>query len=242
MVLDLVLAAALVITPPTTGEELVRAMQQRYAGKWYKTLTFVQTTTFTEPSRVETWYESARIPGVLRIDVAPLDSGRTILFKDDSIFQFRNAKPSGKREFIHPLMVLGFDVYGQAPEATNAKLKGLGFDLSKLREDTWQGRPAYVVGAAKGDTTSAQFWVDKERLVFVRLIEPAPDGSGGIFETLFNKYQPLGKGWISIEVLFSINGELKQQEAYAEVKGDAKLPEELFSTTVWSRPAWIGNR
>jgi len=41
---------------PRTGEELIRAMHQRYAGRWYRTLTFVQTTTFPD-GRVQTWYE-----------------------------------------------------------------------------------------------------------------------------------------------------------------------------------------
>jgi len=38
------------------------------------------------------------------------------------------------------------------------KLKGLKFDLSIEREETWQGRPVYVVGARAGDLHSAQFW------------------------------------------------------------------------------------
>ncbi|MFL5473613.1 MAG: hypothetical protein ACJ8AM_14765, partial [Gemmatimonadales bacterium] len=58
---------------PKSGEELVRQMHDRYAGKWYHNLTFTQTTSF--PDRpAETWYEAGEIPGKLRIDIAPLDS------------------------------------------------------------------------------------------------------------------------------------------------------------------------
>jgi hypothetical protein len=160
------------------GEQLIQAMLQRYAGKWYKTLTFVQTTSFPQTGKVETWYEAAKIPGALRIDVAPIDSGRTILFRNDSIYQFKGGKLAGSKGFVHPLMVLGFDVYNQPADATISKLKDLGFDLSKLRTDTWQGHPVYVVGAAQGDSTTAQFWIDQERLLFVRMIEPAPGRFG----------------------------------------------------------------
>ena len=41
---------------------------------------------------------------------------------------------------IHPLMVLGFDVYAQPVSQSAAKLTSLGFDLGNVRQDTWQGR------------------------------------------------------------------------------------------------------
>jgi len=63
------------------------------------------------------------------------------------------------------------------------------FDLATLREDTWQGRPVYVVGAKAGDMHSPQFWIDKQRLYFVRMFRPA--GKDGVLtsETQFNKYE-----------------------------------------------------
>jgi hypothetical protein len=227
------------ITPsaPPDGEALIRQMHDKYAGKWYRTLTFVQKTTFTQPSRVETWYESALIPGRLRIDIAPLDSGNAILFRQDSVYRLRNRAKTASRAFVHPLMVLGFDVYVDPAEVTTGKLKALGFDLSKIREDQWQGRPVYVVGAAAGDTTTSQFWVDKERLVFVRMLEPTPDKSG-IAETQFNRYQELGKGWIAPEVRFTVNAELKQLEEYSDMRADVELPEALFDPDSYVAPGW----
>src|SRR3954470_18840947 len=56
---------------PNTGEAVLRAMHDRYAGKWYRTLTFTQKTTTTLQSGtevVQTWYEAAQFPGKLRID------------------------------------------------------------------------------------------------------------------------------------------------------------------------------
>ncbi|MEO8138510.1 MAG: hypothetical protein ABI742_02635, partial [Gemmatimonadota bacterium] len=211
------------------GEALISAMHDRYAGKWYNTLTFVQTTTLTKPAlRSETWYEAARIPGMLRIDIAPLDSANTLYFRNDSVYRVAQGKLRGGRPFVHPLMVLGFDVYADPIETTLGKLKGLGFDLSKIREGSWQGRRTYIVGAAEGDTTSAQFWIDRERLVFVRMLEPSKDGKGGVEETQFNRYQKLGLGWIAIEVTFTVNGELLQKEEYADARADVVLPDGLF--------------
>ena len=230
--------------PPSfpDGEAVLHAMHERYADRWYHSLTFTQTTTLTRPDRTETWYEAARFPGLLRIDIAPLDSGQSLLFRRDSLYFFRNGAPAGGRPFVHPLMVLGFDVYFDPPEASAAKLRALHFDLSRVHEESWQDRPAIVVGALAGDTTSPQFWVDRERLVFVRMIEPAPGGGGGVAETQFNQYQRLGQGWLAVEVTFAVNGVLQQRERYAEPRADVELPAELFDPAQYARPAWVGSK
>ncbi len=227
--------------PYPDGQALLRAMQERYAGKWYRTLTFVQTTTLPAKQRVETWYEAASIPGKLRIDIAPLDSGSAIVFRQDSVYRVRGGKAGKGQAFVHPLMVLGFDVYRDSVSRTIARLTALGFDLGKIREDQWQGRPVYVVGAAAGDTTSKQFWVDRERLVFVRMLEPSGSGPGSVAETQFNRYQPLGQGWISVEVLFTVGGELIQKEEYADARADVALPESLWDPAQFTPPAWVGH-
>jgi hypothetical protein len=222
-----IIASTLLTPPPTNGEQLIQAMQQRYAGKWYKTLTFVQTTTFPQTGKVETWYEAARIPGALRIDVAPVDSGRTILFRNDSIYQFKGGKLAGSKNFVHPLMVLGFDVYGQPAEATIGKLKGMGFDLSKLRTDTWQGRPVYVVGAVQGDSTTSQFWIDQERLLFVRMIEPAPGRIGCHVRDPVQQVPAarqrvdLGRGGLQCERQDYATGRLRRRERRRPAAGSA---------------------
>ena len=236
MVLPLIaLLGALANPAPQDGEALIRQMHDRYAGKWYRTLTFVQKTTH-EDGKIETWFEALQFPGLLRIDIAPIDSANVLLFRHDSIYVIRGGQTRPGRPLVHPLMVLGFDVYADPPETTIAKLKGLGFDLTKLREDTWQGRPAYVVGAAAGDTLSTQFWIDKERLVFVRSLQRGQDGA--IMETQFNRYQRLSEGWISPEVLFYRNGVVVTREEYSDMRADVPLPANLFDPK-YAQPEWV---
>jgi hypothetical protein len=214
-------------------------MRDRYVGKWYKTLTFVQKTTLPD-GKIETWYEALELPGKLRIDIAPLDSGKTLLFRNDSLYVFEQKKLKASQTLVHPLMVLGFDVY-QAPVAeTVRKLQGLKFDLSKVHQTTWRGRPTYVVGAAPGDTTSPQFWVDAERLYFVRSLEPSKKDSSVINETIFDKYIPLGGGWLEMEVLFLANGKQRIKEEYTDPKANVKLDPTIFDPSVWKAPGWVG--
>lgn len=230
--------SAAAFDPPKNGVELIGQMRQRYLGKWYRTLTFVQKTTLAD-GRVETWYEAAELPGKLRIDIAPLEGKNTLLFRNDSIYEFKDGKLAESHPMIHPLMVLGFEVYAQPVDVTIRQLEALGFDLTKLHQSTWQGRPAYVVGAVAGDRVTRQFWIDQERLYFVRMVEPGKQNPSARVETLFNKYIPMGQGWLETEVRFVVNGETKMVEEYLEPKAEVELNPAIFETGRWVPPGWV---
>ena len=223
---------------PKNGEELLALMRERYAGKWYRTLTFTQKTTLPD-GKIETWYEALELPGKLRIDVAPLDSGKTLLFRNDSLYVFSQKTLKETHPLVHPLMVLGFDVYEAPVKETADKLRGLNFDLSKLHQTTWRGRPTYVVGAAAGDSTSPQFWIDAERLYFVRSLQPSQKEPGVTNETIFDKYVQLGGGWVETEVLFLANGKQRVKEEYSDPKANVKLDPALFDPSAWTAPGWV---
>src|SRR5579862_589948 len=73
-----------------TSTEIVQQMHDKYAGKWFKTLTFVQQTTRKTKAgtdTVQTWYESASLPGRLRIDVGKPSAGNGVLYTHDSTYQ-----------------------------------------------------------------------------------------------------------------------------------------------------------
>jgi len=224
----------------TTTEQLIQAMQSKYAKSWYRTATFVQkTTTFQDDGtkKVETWYEAMSLPGSLRIDFTPTKDGNGVLFTNNQIYVFKDGKIDS-RPFVHPLMVLGFDIYGMSRADVIEKLKGLKFDLSIFREDTWQGRPVYVVGAKQGDLHSQQFWIDQQNLYFVRMIRPAGKDGAQTQETQFNKYQKLGGGWMSPEVIFMEDGKVKTTEEYSDLRANVTLPDKLFDPESFATVHW----
>ncbi len=225
----------------TTTEELIQAMQKRYAKSWYKTATFVQKTTNYDKdgnAKVETWYEAVAIPGRLRIDITPVKDGNGILFANGTVYSFKEGKVADSRPFIHPLTILGFDIYTMPQQELVDTLKKLKFDLSLFREDTWQGRKAYVVGAKAGDLRSPQFWIDAERLYFVRMIRPAGKDGALTSETQFNKYQKLGGGWMAPEVIFMINGKTVTTEEYSDMRANPALDPKLFDPQYWASVHW----
>ena len=220
-----------------TGDELIAAMQKKYAGKWYKTLTFVQKTIHYKEdgtSTSEMWHEAMTVPGKLRIDFVDSKTGDGILFADGKIYSFRDGKPATGRPFVHPLLVLGFDVYMQPAATTIEQVKGLGIDLSVIHEEKWQGQDVYVIGAKQGDLNTPQFWVDKKNLLFVRLIQLGGKDKKNVQETRFNKYVKSGGGWVSAEVKFFVDGKPTTTEEYTDIQTGTKLSDDLWNPEKWT--------
>src|SRR5687767_11467400 len=158
----------------TSPDQLIGAMHQRYAGKWYRNLVFVQKSTYMRPdgtpSRVETWYEALGIPGRLRIDIGDPAKGNGALYRNDSLYSIQEGRVAMKMGGRNPLMVLGFDVYAQPPARTLAQLRADRIDVTLMHTSMLNGKRHYVVGAGPGDTTKNQFWGEADRLLFTRLI------------------------------------------------------------------------
>lgn len=226
-----------------TTEDLIAAMQKKHAKSWYRTLTFVQKSTTIKPdgtSESVIWYEALNAPGKLRIDIDPLKDGNGFMYANGMQYAVKSGKLVNTQARINPLLLLGFDIYFQPAAATIGPLKEMGYDVTKLHEDTWQGRSVYVVGADAGDAHSNQFWIDKQNLYFVRLIEAVGKNKDKTQEIQFNKYQKAqGGGWISPEVIVLLDGKRVFMEEYSEIKTRVKLDDRLFDPQQWTTaPHW----
>jgi len=227
-----------------SGEALLRAMHDRYQASWYESLTFTQKSTTYNPdgtTKVETWYEALQLPAKLRIDVGPPSNQNGFLFVDGKMIGVKGGQAGESSAQINMLLVLGFDVYGQPPETTSNVVKGEGYDLGKFHEDTFEGHPVYVVGAEKGDLQSKQFWIEKDRLLFLRLFEPSQSDPKKIIDIRFTDYRRLAGGWIAARVEVHSEGKLVFSEEYTDIQANVKLPPAVFdpaqfTTTHWEKP------
>jgi hypothetical protein len=218
------------------GETLIRALHARYAAHWYRSLSFKQTVIRSGAAAdrpPEIWVEYAEIPGRLRIDFDGGASGNGVLYLGDSLYVFRADTVARRLAQRNPLMLLGFDMYVQPPEHTLEVLRAEGFDLARFHQTEWQGRAAYVVGADPGDLTSPQFWVEAERLLFVRLIQPAGPDRTRTSDIRFNRYEPIAGGWIAPEVVFLLDGEEVMREKYFDMEADVDLDPRLWDPARW---------
>lgn len=220
---------------PRTGHDVLAQMHDRWQGKWFRTLTFVQRTTF--PDRpAETWYETIESPGRLRIDFGPVDSMNTAIILNDSVYPYKRGKRMPAHPYPNTLGVVLSDVYAQPVAVTVQQLEREGFDLAKLRADTLRGQRVWVIGAAAGDTTSPQLWIEQDRLLLLRLHERGPGGA-----VMVGDVQRRAPGAIPIEteMTFRENGKEVQREEYTRLSVDPLLDRQVFETGEWRRPSWI---
>jgi hypothetical protein len=233
-------AACLIVAVPANSQEihdgqtLLTAMHDRYKDSWYESVVFKENAITLNPdgtTKTEVWDEALELPGKLRINRGAASDGNGFVFVDGTLTTFQNGKSSGTRPFVHMLLVLGFDVYRQAPQTTIDIAKGQGFDLTQIHQEKWDGEDVYVVGAAKGDLKSKQFWIEKKRLLFVRLIAPDEHDAAKIHDTRFRDYRKLSPGWISARVEFYVDGKNTFNEDYFDIKANAKFDPALFDPT-----------
>ncbi len=224
---------------PLPGEAVVRRAWAQGHAKWFHTATFVQRTVLPLQQRVETWYESLDLPGKLRIDVAPAITGRAVIYRNDSTYEFGRGQLRSAAPGTEPLLMLLHDLHTQAPEKTIALLKHYGFDLNRTHETTWEGSPVIVVGAWNGDSTSNQFWLEKSRLLLVRLIERNGADPRRPLDAHIGGYTPAGGGWLERSLRLYLGGDLTTAEDYTDVVIDRKLPPEIFDPSPYRLPAWV---
>jgi len=218
-----------------SGEAIIKAMHDRYAATWYRTLTFTQKTTLrtkADTMMTQTWREKMMIPGRLRIDMGTASGTVTYIFADDSTYVIRGDSVQ-RHAGANYLLIAGFDVYRQPVERTIAALGAEHYPMSPVHEETWNGRHVYVIGAPRGDTLHHQLWIDKDRLLFVRGIAPSASDSTKSSESRFENYvQMPGGGWLSEKVEFYTDGKLRQKEEYTDVKTNVALDPKIFVPTI----------
>lgn len=230
---------------PATGLEVLRDMRGAYDGRWYTSLTFVQKTTMFAPdgkSTVTTWYESLRqMPGgptQLRIDVGDLALGNGVLYTPDSMRVFRGGKQVVQRAGGNALLPLIEGVYVQPVERTVAELAETQIDITRATvSGMLDGRAVWIVGAASAsDTTSAQFWVDAENRMVLRILF-APARGAPLMDARLGDIRPAGKGLLAVRCTFSVQGKVVQTEDYLDWQADRALPASLFDPAQWSTTA-----
>lgn len=232
---------------PATGLELLRAMRDAYAGKWYTTLTFTQKTTQRRPDgtdTVTTWYESVRYTDArgtqLRIDVGNPAAGNGVLYTADSLVVMRAGTLAVARAGGNALLPLIEGVYLQPVEHTAEELAPTKVDLGRpVIEGQWDGRPVWIAGASSAaDTTSPQIWVDVERKVVVRaLLVPVP--SVPFMDIRLEGLVPLAGGWLATRCEFYVAGVRSQSEEYQDWKANIELSPALFEVKSWTTaPHW----
>jgi hypothetical protein len=230
---------------PKTGAEVFQRMHDAYAGKWYRTLTFVQKTTQRRPDgtdAVNTWYESLRqLNGVtqLRIDIGDPSAGNGVLYTADSSWRVRAGKLTTASADGNEFLPLIEGVYFNPVAQTIRELASTKVDMSRVAEGRYDGRRVWIIGvSAAADTTSPQIWIDAERNVAVRAIL-SPPANAPALDIHLDGYVPIDNTWLASKITMLQGGVPRQTEEYRDWKVNVDLPASLFDVATWtSAPHW----
>lgn len=210
------------------GEDVLREMHDRYAGKWYKSFTFNQTTEQYRNDSVvstSTWYEWIVFPDKFRIDFGEKKDSNAVIYLKDSVYSFRKGKLIRKRLNDDDLTFLLGGMYSYSFDSAKAKLQRQGYDLTKFHEDNWKGQAVYVIGANNPGEKTNQLWIDKDKLVVLKFIKY--DGTEKE-EGIFSGHQRFGNAWSETACDFYVNDQLIQKEKYHDCKANEAIDEAMF--------------
>ena len=221
-----------------TSAGLLKAMHDRYDGKFLKTMSFLQNNTqytSTGAEKKSQWYEHIEVPGKLRIAFLPASTKSGLVQVDDKVASFDNGIRVDFRPSINPLLLLTADVYVAPVTSISRALDSLHVDMEMMRNDEWEGQPVYVVGAKAGDTTSNQMWVDRDHLRLVRFIQSQKAGDRTLVSDIrVQNYKDIDGFEIPTEFLVIRNGKPVWREQYADVRINDDFPAGTFDQARWN--------
>ena len=222
----------------TSSAELIKAIHDRYDGKYLKTMSFLQNNTrytTTGQELKSQWYEHIEIPGKLRIAFLPASQKSGLVQVGDRVASFDNGIRVDFRRSVNPLLLMTADIYA-APLATITRgLDSLHVDQEIIRSEEWEGQPVYVVGAKAGDTTSNQMWVDRDHLRLVRFIQAQKAGKVmNVSDIRVLNYKEIEGFEVPTEFLVLRNGRPFWREQYADVRINEDFPPGTFDQARWN--------
>ncbi|MEP6550374.1 MAG: hypothetical protein ABJB95_04285 [Gemmatimonadales bacterium] len=222
----------------TSSPGLLKAMYDRYDGKYLKTLSFLQNNTrysTTGEEQKSQWYEHIEIPGKLRIAFLPAAQKSGLVQIDDKVASFDNGIRVDFRPSVNPLLLLTADVYVSPLANIQRALDSLHVDTNLFRTDVWEGQPVYVIGARADDSTSTQMWVDRDRLRLVRFIQREKRGERTIVsDNRIQNYKTIQGFDVPTEFLVIRNGRPFWREQYADVRINETFPPGTFDQATWT--------
>lgn len=223
------------------GAAVISAVHNRYGAAWFRTLTMVQATTVTVAGLEvpQTWFVAWSAPGRLRVDIGGASKGDGAIYTSDSVYNFSSGLLTRGDTGVNALQVLAFDIYAEPMDTTVSALLLRGFDFAQMHDALFDGRLCYVIGAATPmDLRSPQIWIDKERLLVMRLIEPTRQG---IADTKYSQYVATGGGWFAADITQLLDGQPHLREVASQLKSNVPLDSALFDPFQWrTARSWHG--
>lgn len=220
-----------------SGSGVLKAMHDLYAGKFLKTMSFLQNNTAYTSAGEEQhsqWYEHLEVPGKLRIAFLPAAQRSGLVQVDQKVASFDNGIRVDFRPSVNPVLLLTADVYAAPMPMIMRGLDSLSVDTEVIHTDEWEGRPVYVIGAKAGDSTSNQMWIDADKLLLLRFIQRGKSTEHPVVSDIrVANYKEIQGYQIPTEFLVVRNGRPVWREQYENVRINERIPAGAFDQARW---------
>ena len=218
------------------GAELLAQLHQRYVEQVPRTMTWSQSNTvFTGTGQVK---QSARVvvetPAQMRVDFLPLSGRSGALYLGTRSMTVASGRRSDLVEQPNPALLFAFTVFAAPPGETRKILEEMGIDLSRVRQDEFNGAQAWVIGARKGDLTSNQVWISTRRMLPLRHIRKEERGERTVVtDTRFGTFREFGSFPMATSIEVHRDGRLAMKQSISKVRANVSLPAGTFDRNRW---------
>jgi hypothetical protein len=222
--------------------DLVQTMHARKTSNWVKSFSFIQSTYRYKPDGgIDTslWYETIAYPDKFRIDFGAPALGNAVLYRQDSVYRYKNFRLQGAQAEVNDLLLMTGAVRVFPVDSTMARLERSGVLTTLFRKDTFMEQPCYVIGKwVAGQKKSKEIWIEENRLLLIRQLESAPDGAP--LEIIFSEFTKVQDSWIEQWVTIKYDNKIVQTERYNDitVRGPNNLPEGIFEPAQFGKVHW----
>lgn len=209
-----------------SGSAIIKAMHQRYYKAPCKAYTFSQKNTHYKADTVSgssVWYEAVEFPDKFRIDFGVKENGNYVIFRNDSVFNYKKGVLTKVRADSSTLLLLLGGMYYRDLDDVMRRMRAAGYHTNVVSKQLWNKSEVYVIGAKEKDLVSNQLWIDKKTLRLLRIIEKMNEQE--TMDMRFEAHQDWCQGYVETRVSFRRNGILEQVEEYYDVKETSGFPE-----------------
>lgn len=209
-----------------TGTEVIKATHKKYYQAPCKIYTFSQRNAHYKNDTVSghsEWHEAIEFPDKFRIDFGDTRNGNYVIFKKDSVFNYKKNELTGTRSDSSTLLLLLGGMFYRDLKDVTRRIQNAHYDLKVLSLQNWKDAETFVIGAKEGDLKSNQVWIDKKTLRVMRIIEKMNDED--TMDMRFETHQDWCKGYSETKVSFRRNGILEQEEEYYDIKVADRFPD-----------------
>jgi hypothetical protein len=169
----------------------------------------------------------------LRVTQLPATRKTAFVRNRQRVAMFERGERSWSANRVDLVALLAYDVYAQSIDTTIMWLDSSSVRFGLARRDVLDGRDVWVVGAAEGDTTSAQFWVDADRWRVVRIIQREPRLGDAIVDTRFTDFTELLDVPLPVRAELRRGGRVIQRQLMSEHAANPRVSTRIFDVSRW---------